>query len=147
MQAKGDHLKAIISKVVDNASVEIPEVMFTERIKAMVEDLNRNLAQQGMTIEQYYQFTNSTEEVMLERLRPQAVESVKTDLVLEAIAKVEGIEATEDEVNEEIQKLAERHKQDAKLLKQSLIARGDLEYYKQGLINEKTVNFLVEQNS
>ena len=147
MQAKGDHLKAIISKVVDNASIEIPEVMFTERIKVMVEDLNRNLAQQGMTIEQYYQFTNSTEEVMLERLRPQAVESVKTDLVLEAIAKVEGIEATEDEVNEEIQKLAERHKQDAKLLKQSLIERGDIEYYKQGMINEKTVNFLVEQNS
>ena len=147
MQAKGDHLKAIISKVVDNASIEIPEVMFTERVKVMVEDLSRNLAQQGMTIEQYYQYTNSTEEVMLERLRPQAVESVKTDLVLEAIAKVEGIEATEDEVNEEIQKLAERHKQDAKLLKQSLIARGDLEYYKQGLINEKTVNFLVEQNS
>lgn len=147
MQAKGDHLKAITSKVVDNASVEIPEVMFTERIKAMVEDLKRNLAQQGMTLEQYCQLTNSTEEVTLERLRPQAVESVKTDLVLEAIAKAEGIEVTEDEVDEEIQKLGERHKQDAKLLKQSLIARGELEFYKQSLISEKTVNFLVEQNA
>lgn len=147
MQAKGDHLKAIISKVVDNASVEIPEVMFTERIKAMVEDLKRNLAQQGMTLEQYYQFTNSTEEVMLGRLRLQAVESVKTDLVLEAIAKAEGIEVTEDEVDEEILKLGERHKQDAKLLKQSLNARGEIEFYKQSLISEKTVNFLVEQNA
>lgn len=146
-QVKEDHLKAIISKVVDNASVEIPEVMFTDRIKAMVEDLKRNLGQQGMTIEQYYQFTNSTEEVMLERLRPQAVESIKTDLVLEAIAKAEGIEITEDELDVEIQKLGERHKQDAKLLKQSLIARGDLEFFKQGFINEKTVNFLEEQNS
>ena len=147
MQAKGDRLKAIISKVVDNASVEIPEVMFTERSKAMVEDLKRNLAQQGITLEQYCQFTNSTEEVMLESLRSQAVESVKTDLVLEAIAKAEGIEVTEDEVDEEIQKLSERHKQDAKLLKQSLNARGELEFYKQSLISEKTVNFLVEQNA
>ena len=146
-QAKGEHLKEIISKVVDNASVEIPEIMFTERIKAMVADLNRNLAQQGMTLEQYYQFTNSTEEVMLESLRPQAAESVKTDLVLEAVAKAEGIEVTEDEIDEEIQKLGERHKQDAKLLKQSLIARGELKFYKQSLISEKTVNFLVEQNA
>lgn len=147
MQAKGDHLKAITSKVVDNASVEIPEVMFTERVKAMVEDLSRNLAQQGMTLEQYYQFTNATEEVTLERLRPQAMESVKTDLVLEAIAKAEGIEVAEDEVDVEIQKLAEHHKQDAKLLKKSLLARGDLEFYKQSLISEKTINFLVEQNA
>jgi len=147
MKAKGEQHKAIISKVVDNASVEIPEVMFTERTKAMVEDLKRNLAQQGMTLEQYYQYTNATEEVMLERLRPQAAESVKTDLVLEAVAKAEGIEVTEDEVDVEIQKLGERHKQDAKMLKQSLIARGELEFYKQSLISEKTVNFLVEQNA
>jgi len=147
MKAKGEHQTAIISKIVDNASVEIPEIMFTERTKAMVEDLKRNLAQQGMTLEQYYQYTKATEEVMIERLRPQAAESVKTDLVLEAVAKAEGIKVTEDEVDEEIQKLGERHKQDAKLLKQSLIARGELEFYKQSLISEKTVNFLVEQNA
>ena len=84
---------------------------------------------------------------MQERLRPQAVESVKTDLVLEAIAKAEGIEVTEDEVNEEIKKLSEQYKQDAQLLKQTLIARGELGFYKQSLISEKTVNFLVEQNA
>lgn len=147
MQAKEDRLKAIISKVLDNASVEIPEVMFTERIKTMGEDLNFKLVQQGMTLEQYCQFINSTEEVVLESMRSHAVESVKTDLVLEAIAKAEGIEVTEDEVDEGIQKLGERHKQDAKLLKQSLNARGELEFYKQSLISEKTVNFLGEQNT
>lgn len=145
--AKANHLKVLVSKVVDNASVEIPDVMVTERIKVMVEDLSRNLTQQGMTLEQYYQFTSSSEEAMQERLRPQAVESVKTDLVLEAIAKVEGIGVTEDEVNEEIKKLGEQYKQDAQLLKQSLIARGELGFYKQSLISEKTVNFLVEQNA
>ncbi|MDR3599971.1 MAG: trigger factor [Desulfosporosinus sp.] len=145
--AKANQLKAVISKAVDNASVEIPEVMVTERIKVIVDDLSRNLTQQGMTLEQYYEFTSSTEEVMQERLRPQAVESVKTDLVLEAIAKAEGIEVTEDEVNEEIKKLSEQYKQDAQLLKQSLIARGELGFYKQSLVSEKTVKFLVEQNA
>lgn len=147
IQAKREQLEAIISKVVDNASVEIPEVMFTEQIKSMVENLNRNLALQGISLEQYYQYTNSTEDTMLERLRPQAVENVKKDLVLEAIAKAEGIEATEDEVDEGIQKLGERYQQDATFLKQSLIARGELEFFKRSLISEKTVNFLVEQNS
>jgi len=145
--AQANHLKVIVAKAVDNASVEIPEVMVTERIKVMEDDLKRNLAQQGMTIEQYYQYTNSSEKVMQERLRPQAAEGVKTDLVLEAIAKVEGIGVTEDEVNEGIKKLSEQYKQDAQLLKQSLIARGELEFYKQGLISEKTVSFLVEQNA
>ena len=145
--AKTNQLKVIVTKVVDNASIEIPDVMVNERIKVLVDDLSRNLTQQGMTIEQYYQYTSSSEEIMQERLRPQAVESVKTDLVLEAIAKAEGIEVTEDEVNEEIKKLGEQYKQDAQLLKQTLIARGELGFYKQSLISEKTVNFLVEQNA
>ncbi|GAB6155646.1 trigger factor [Desulfosporosinus burensis] len=147
LRIKDEHLKKILAKVVDNASVEIPEVMITERIKVMVEDLNRNLAQQGMTIEQYYQYTNTTEEVMKERLRPQAAESVKMDLVLETIAKVEGIEVSEDELDEEIKKLGERHGQDAVALKKALMARGDLQFYKNSLISEKTVSYLVEQNT
>ncbi len=146
-RVKDEHLKAIIAKVVDNASVEIPEVMVTERIKVMLDDLSRNLTQQGMTLEQYYQYTNSTPETMKEQIRPQANESVKMDLVLETIAKVEGIEITEDELDEEIKKVGERHGQDAALLKQSLIARGELSFYKQGLVSDKTVTYLVEQNT
>lgn len=146
-KAKDEHLKKVMSTVTNNASVEIPEVMITERINVMLEDLNRNLSQQGLTIDQYYQYTNSTEEVMKEQLRPQASESVKTDLVLETIAKVEGIEVSEDEVDQEIQKLSERHGQDGEALKKALIARGELRFYKQSLINEKTVNYIVEQNT
>ncbi|AFM43186.1 trigger factor [Desulfosporosinus acidiphilus SJ4] len=146
-KVKDDHLKAIITKVVDNASVEIPEAMFTQRIDEMFEELNTSLIQQGMNMDQYYQFTNSSEEIMRERLRPQAVESVKRDLVLEAVAKAEGITVTEDEVNEGLKNLSERFKQDPALLKQSLLERGQMEFYKQSLIQEKTVNFLVEQNA
>ncbi|WP_298201758.1 trigger factor [Desulfosporosinus sp.] len=147
VRVKDEHAKAIVAKVVDNASVEIPEVMITERIRVMLDDLSRNLAQQGMTLEQYYQYTDSTEEAMQEQVRPQAAESVKMDLVLETIAKAEGIEVTEDEVDEEIKKVSERHGQDAALLKQTLIARGELPFYKQSMTSQKTVSFLVEQNT
>ncbi|SDH75850.1 trigger factor [Desulfosporosinus hippei] len=147
MRVKDEHVRSIVSKVVDNASVEIPEVMINERINVMVDDLSRNLAQQGMTLEHYFQFTNSTEAAMKEELRPQAAESVKTDLVLETIAKVEGIEITEDELDEELKKASERHGQDAALLKRTLIARGELQFYKQSMNSQKTVNFLVEQNT
>lgn len=98
-------------------------------------------------MEQYYQFTSSSEEVMKERLRPQAAEAVKMDLVIEAIGKAEGIEVTEDEVNEELKKLGERYKQDPATLKQTLMARGEYEFYKQSLINDKTAKFLVENNA
>ncbi|WP_407306813.1 trigger factor [Desulfosporosinus sp. SB140] len=146
-KVKDDYLKTVITKVVDNASVEIPEVMFTERINDMFEELNNNLIAQGMTMDQYYQFTNSSEQKMREQLRPQAVEGVKSDLVLEAVAKAEGIVVTEDEVNEGIQKLGERFKQDPALLKQSLIERGQMDFFRKNLIQEKTVNFLAEQNA
>ncbi len=146
-RVKEDYVKAVISKAVDNASVEIPEAMVNERVKVMFEDLSRNFTQQGITMEQYYQFTSSSEEAMQERLRPQAAEGVKMDLVIEAIAKEEGIEVSEDEVNEEFKKLGERYKQDAESLKQTLMARGEFGFYKQSLINDKTVNFLVEHNA
>lgn len=138
---------AVVAKAVDNASVEIPEVMIDKRVEAMVHDLEHNLAYQGLNLEQYYAYTNSNEEDMRERFRPQAAESVKTELVLEAAAKAEGIQVSEDELNEELEKLGELYKQDPKALKESLAARGELDYYRQSLINDKTVKFLVEQNA
>ncbi|WP_206811020.1 trigger factor [Paradesulfitobacterium ferrireducens] len=138
---------AVIAKAVDNASVEIPEVMIDKRVDAMVHDLEHNLSYQGLNLEQYFAYTNSNETDMRERFRPQAAESVKTELVLEGIAKAEGIQVSEDELNEELKKLGELYKQDPEALKQSLIARGELEYYKQSLVNDKTVKFLVENNA
>ena len=146
-KVKDEHLKAIIAKAVDNSSVEIPEVMFKQRIDEMFEELNKSLIQQGMNMDLYYQFTSSSEESLRERLRPQAVESVKRDLVLDAIAKAEGITVTEDEVNDGIKNLGERYQQDPAVLKKSLIERGQMEFYIQSLIQEKTVSFLVEQNA
>ena len=146
-RAETNYHNAVIAKAVDNASVEIPTVMIDSRVDTMAEDLSRNLSHQGLTLEQYYMYTNSNEQAMREHFRPQAAEGVKTELVLEAIAKVEGILASEEEVNEELGKMAQVYGQKVEILKKSLAARGDLEAFKQSLISQKIVTYLIEQNA
>ena len=146
-RADSNYRNAVIAKAVDNASVEIPTVMIESRIDTMAEDLSQNLSYQGLTVEQYYMYTNSNEQDMRDRFRPQAAVGVKTELVLEAIAKVEGILASEEEVNEELEKMAQVYGQKVENLKKSLAARGDIEAFKQSLISQKTVTHLIEQNA
>lgn len=145
--AENEYRNAIIAKAVENASIEIPEVMIDSRIDTMVKELEQNLSYQGLDLETYYHFLGTSEKEMREKFRVQAAENVKTELVIEAIGKVEGIQVTEDEVNAALEKLAERYQTPAENLKQALAARGELNLYAQSLISEKTVDFLVEQNA
>lgn len=144
-RAEMEYKNAILSKAVDNASVEIPEVMIENRVQTMLDEASQNLAYQGLNLETYCQYTGTTIEQLKETFRPQATENIKTELVIEAIAKAEGIEVSEEEIDQELAKLAERYQTDAENLKQALIARGEMEAYRQSLVNEKTVNFLIEQ--
>ncbi|MFZ3101372.1 MAG: trigger factor [Desulfitobacteriaceae bacterium] len=146
-RAETNYRNAIIAKAVDNASVEIPIVMIESRVDVLAEDLVRNLSYQGLSLEQYYMYTNSNEQDMRERFRPQAAEGVKTELVLDAIAKVEGISASEEEVNEELEKMAQVYGQKVEILRKNLVARGDLEGFKQSLISQKIMTYLTEQNA
>lgn len=146
-RAETEYRNAIVAKAVENASVEIPEAMINSRVDVMVQELEQNLSYQGLDLETYFHYIGTNEQEMRERFRPQASETVKTELVLEAISKAEGIEVTEDEVNEELAKLAERYQTSPENLKQALMARGELNLYRQSLISEKTVSFLVEQNA
>lgn len=145
--AENEYRNGIVAKAVENASVEIPEAMINTRIDTMVKDLEQNLSYQGLDLETYFHFLGTSEQEMRERFRPQATENVKTELVLEAIGKAEGIQVTEEELNTELAKLAERYQTQAENLKQALVARGELNLYGQSLVSEKTVNFLVEQNA
>lgn len=145
--AENEFKNAVVAKAVENASVEIPEAMINNRINTMVKDLEQNLSYQGLDLETYFHYLGTSEEEMKEKFRPQAAENVKTELVLEAIGKAEGIQVTEEEVNEELAKLAEHYQTQVENLKQALIARGELNLYAQSLISEKTVKFLVEQNA
>jgi trigger factor len=144
-RAETEYRNAIVAKAVENASVEIPEAMIASRVDTMVKDLEQNLSYQGLDLETYFYYIGTSEQEMRERFRPQAAENVKTELVLEAIAKAEGIQVTEEELNDELAKLAERYQTSAQNLKQALLARGELNLYTQSLVSEKTVSFLVEQ--
>ena len=146
-RAEKNYRNAIVAKAVDNARVEIPEAMIDRRVDYMLHDMEHSLSHQGVSLEQYFAFTNSSEQDMRERFRPQAAESIKTELVLEAIGKQEGIQVAEDELNEQLANLAERTTMDVEQLKTDLAARGELESYRDSLVADKTVEFLVAQNA
>jgi trigger factor len=145
--AESNYRNAVITKVVDNASVEIPPVMIDNRVDSMVKDFSRNLSYQGLSLEQYFSYTNSNEQAMKEQFRSRASESVKTELVVEAIAKAEGITASDEELDAELEKMAQTYNQRVDLMKRSLESRGELDFIKNGLAYQKTVMFLIDQNA
>ena len=111
---------AVIDKIVENASMEIPDAMIDTQTRQMVEDFARRIQMQGLSMEQYMQFTGSTPDQMLEQMKPQALKRIQTRLVLEAITEAEKIEATEEELQKEIEKMAEMYKMEADKLKEAL---------------------------
>lgn len=142
-----EYKNAVVAKVVENSNVDIPEVMIENRKETMMEDFHRNLAYQGLKPEMYFEYTQTTEEDLREQLTPQAVQGLKTDLVLEAVAKAEGIAVTDEELNIELNAMAERYQRPPELILQTLEAQGQMELFKQSMISDKTVQYLVEQNS
>ena len=97
-RAEREFEEAVITAVAGNAKVEIPEVMVEKEVDKMVQNLQQRLQYQGLSLEQYFQFTGTDEEKMREYMRTNAQTKVKVDLVLEAIEKAENIEATEEEI-------------------------------------------------
>ena len=136
----------VLRRVVDNASVELPEGMVEERIEYMIQDFERNLLYQGIPKEQIQKYIDNNKIELHENYRIQATEAIKTELVLEKIAKEENITVTDEEVDQEIEKLAQQYGRLPEDLKAALNASGELELFKIGLVNDRTVDFLVEKN-
>lgn len=145
-KAAQEYKKAVVAKVIDNASVEIPDPMIENRVEMMMEDFYHNLAYQGLDREKYFEYTKSTEEKLREQIRPQAAEAVKTDLVIEAIAKEEGIQISDEEMNTELNVMAERYHQPVEAIRGSLEEQGQMELFRQSMISDKTMDHLVELN-
>ena len=115
----------VVEKAVANATMEIPEAMIDTQVNQMAQDFAQRIQQQGLSMEQYFQFTGMTAEKMMEELRPQAVKRIETRLVLEAIAKAENIEITDEKIDEELAKMAEAYKMEVEKLKDMV---GDLKF-------------------
>lgn len=135
----------ILTKAVDGASVEIPSVMVENRVARMLEELENRLSMQGLKLEQYLQFVNTDLEKLKEQYLPQAEREVKTDLVLETISKEENIKATEEEVNQELEKVATQYNQPLDKVRMAFATSGQLEMLEYSIVMNKTVDFMVEQ--
>ncbi|MDD7792979.1 trigger factor [Clostridium sp. 'White wine YQ'] len=141
---KKEFEEAVINKVVDNAKVEIPEVMITKELESMIKDLEQRLQYQGLTLEQYYQFTGNTEESMKDYMKETAAKKVKTDLVLEAVSKKEAIDATEEELKEKAMEVAKMYSAGEAEKMADLILKSQASALKHDAVIEKTVKLLVE---
>ncbi len=108
----------VVAKAVENASMEIPEAMINEQVRRMADDFSRRIQAQGITFEQYMQFTGMTAEQMLDQMKPEALKRIQNSLVLEAIAKAENIEISDERVDEEIAKMAQQYKMETDKLKE-----------------------------
>ncbi|HEY8464345.1 MAG TPA: trigger factor [Bacillota bacterium] len=145
LEAENVYSEAVIQKAVSNSEVEIPEIMIKQEIEQMMHRFERNLAHQGLNLEKYLEYSKKTREDVLEEFRPEAEKQVKTDLVLNSIAKQENIEVSEAEIDDKVRELAERYQyKNPEKLKQELTSQGRLAQIKQAIILEKTADFLKE---
>ena len=129
--------------MIENAQMDIPEAMIETQTRQMLDDFARRMQSQGLSMEQYFQFTGQSVEKMMEDMKPQALKRIQTRLVLEKIAEVENIQPTEDEVNEEISKMAEMYKMEADKLK-DLIGENEMEQMKKDMAVQKAVTLVAD---
>ena len=107
-----------VEQAVANAQIDIPEPMIDLQTKQMADDFARRIMQQGMSLEQYFQFTGLSEEKMMEEFRPQAEKRIRTRLVLEAVVAAENIEVSDERLDEELKKMAESYQMEVEKLKE-----------------------------
>ncbi|MCF6462765.1 trigger factor [Clostridium sp. Cult1] len=133
----------IIENVVKGSEVDIPNVMVEHQVENEVNEFDYRLKLQGLDINQYFALTNTDIESFKEQITPVAEKRIKTDLILEAIAKEEKLEVTEDDIDKELEKLAKEYNQeDIDKFKENM-KKGDLEYLKSGIMRDKTIELLV----
>ncbi|WP_418418192.1 trigger factor, partial [Blautia sp.] len=143
-EARAEKENAAVDKAIENAQMEIPDAMVDTQVRQMINDFASRMQSQGLTMEQYFQFTGMTVEKMQEEMKPQALKRIQTRLVLEKIAEVENIQPTEEEVNEEISKMAEMYKMEADKLKE-LLGDRELEQMKKDMAVQKAVTLVADE--
>ena len=143
-EARAAKENVAVDKAIENAEMEIPDAMLNTQVRQMMNDFASRMQSQGLTMEQYFQFTGMTAEKMQEEMKPQALKRIQTRLVLEKIAETENIEVSEDEVNEEISKMAEMYKMEADKLKE-LLGDRELEQMKKDMAVQKAVTLVADE--
>lgn len=137
---------AIVEKVAENATIEIPEAMIHTEAHNMVHEFEDRLRMQGLNLETYEQFTGVGHDQLIEQFKDNAAKRVRVNLTLEAIANKEEIAVSDDEIDAELEKMAETYNRSKDEVKNILAAQGVLNNLSEDVRMRKTIDFLVEQN-
>jgi len=136
----------LVEKASENAEIDIPQSMINTEVDRMLEEFGQRLESQGMTMDMYYQFAQTDEEGMKAQFQDDAQKRVRMNLTLEAISNVEELEASDEDVNQEIEKMAEMYQRSADEIKQILAMQGGIDTLKADLKVRKAIDFLVEES-
>ena len=144
IEANSKNEDAVVAKVVENATMEIPDKMIDAQAENMVQDMARRMQSQGLSLDMYLKYTGMTVEQMKEQARPDAEKRIRTRLVLEAVAKAENIQISDEKVDEEVAKMAEAYKMEVEKLK-SYMSESDVKHMKEDLAVQQAVDLLVAE--
>ncbi len=133
----------VVEKIIEAATIEIPEPMIDAQVSQMAEEFAQRIQYQGLSIEQYFQFTGMDSKKFMDSLRPQAVKRIQSRLVLEAVVKAENIEVTAEELDKELTDMAAKYQMEADKLKE-LVGEKEKEQIKLDIAVQKAVDFVVE---
>ena len=132
-----------VEQAVANAEIDLPAPMVDLQAKQMADDFARRIMQQGMSVEQYFQFTGLNEEKMMEELKPQAEKLIRTRLVLEAIVAAENIEVSDERLDEELQKMADSYQMEVEKLKE-FMGENEKKQMKEDIAVQDAVTLITE---
>lgn len=142
VDAKNAKEDAVIEAIINDSDMEIPEAMIETQQRQLVEDFAQRIQMQGLSMDQYFQFTGSNYEMLVNQVKPQAEKRIKSRLVLEAVVAKEKIEVSDEEYVKETEKMAEVYQMEAEKIRE-MLGEKEQKQIKQDLAIQKAVEFVV----
>lgn len=142
-EAKRQKEDEALAKIIEKSEMDIPDAMVDTQVNNIIQDYSRNLAQSGLSFQQYLQFAGITIDKFREQTRPEAVKRIKTSLCLEAIADEQKLEATDEDVDSKIKEIADQYKMQAEDLKKT-IQDDEMDSFREQIKMEKAIDFVME---
>ena len=133
----------VVEKATAASEIDVPEIMFENEVDRMLQEFEQRLQMQGMNLELYFQFSGQNEQALRDQMKEEAEQRVRGSLTLEAIGKAENIEASEEELNEELEKMSSQYNMTVENIR---VALGNLDALKGDIVARKTVQFLVDNS-
>lgn len=147
IQVKNEHENSLIKTAVENAKIDVPEVMVEERIKEILRDMAAGLQQRGLKFEDYLKYIGKTLEEVKESYKDTALADVKAELVMEAIAAKEELKVTAEDLEKEIKAMAEQYKQSAEQIKKNLVKTGNVVFVNMAILRRKAAKLIIGDKS